>query len=156
MASSLQLYCGMASIANLFRNRRKRAPGRGTVLIVSRKAALTDRLKREGAAAAMRTLTAKTTAEAMRRAERADINAAVIDVRFADGGMDGLELALNLRDYDSSLPVWLADSAGGPEGDVALFPAGRHNGLRFSPRRIFSGLHGIFGQVRSHAVKGGA
>lgn len=104
----------------------------------------------------MRTLTIRSTTEALRRASRSAIAAAIVDMRFADGRMDGLELALNLRDRDRSLPVWLADSKTARTGPPVVAPLGapaRRGSL--SRGKPAADLHAVFKHVRSHLYQGG-
>ncbi len=62
---------------------------------------------------------------ALRIAGSQPLIAAAVDLMFTDGRMDGLELALNLRDTAHGLPVWLiAPGAGGTPRAVRIAPAG--------------------------------
>jgi len=68
---------------------------------------------------------------ALRIAGSRPLIAAAVDLGFSDGRMDGLELALNLRDTAHGLPVWLiAPGPGGAPRAVRISPAGRGIGRR--------------------------
>ena len=140
---------------DLLRVRKKRAGQRAPVLIVSRDATLAHRCRREGTNTATRTLTTKSTAEALRQASRSSIAAAIVDMRFSDARMDGLELALNLRDCDKSLPVWLADSNVRRGRVPVATPVGGAGKGIFARGKASADLHTIFKHARSHVVKGG-
>ncbi len=88
----------------------------------------------------------------MRQAGRAHIAAAIVDMRFADRKMDGLELALNLRDSDSSLPVWLAVSGERQSREPYAVPV-KDAVKGLSRGKASTDLHTIFKHVRSNAGK---
>ncbi len=73
-----------------------------------------------------RTLLARSSGRALRIAGSRPLAAMVVDLAFTDGRMDGLELALHLRDSGVERPVWLVSRRAGSPPRAVRISAVRH------------------------------